>query len=129
MNWYVQALKKYADFSGRARRKEYWLFVLFNIVISCVLTIVDVMIGTYSQAVGIGVLAGIYALAVLIPGIAVSVRRLHDTDRSGWWLLIVLIPIIGPIVLIVFMCIDGTPGTNRFGPSPKEAPVVAPAPG
>src|SRR5207237_7646976 len=89
----------------------------------------DVMIGTHSQAVGVGVLAGIYALVVLIPGIAVSVRRLHDTDRSGWWLLIVFIPIIGPIVLIVFMCIDGTPGANRFGPSPKEAPVVAPAPG
>ncbi len=129
MNWYLQVLKKYADFSGRARRKEYWFFVLFNIIISVALTVIDVMVGTYSQAIGIGLLACIYALAVLIPGIAVSVRRLHDTDRSGWWLLIVLIPIIGPIVLIVFMCIDGTPGTNRFGPSPKEATVAVPVPG
>ena len=128
MNSYVQVLKKYADFSGRARRKEYWLFVLFNIIISCVLTVIDFMVGTYNQAVGIGVLTGIYALAVVIPGIAVSVRRLHDTDRTGWWLLIVLVPIVGPIVLIVFMCIDGTPGTNRFGPSPKEVPLAAAVP-
>ena len=129
MNWYVQVLKKYADFSGRARRKEYWFFVLFNIIISCVLSVIDVMTGTYNQVAGIGLLSGIYALAVLIPAIAVSVRRLHDTDRSGWWLLIVLIPIVGAIVLIVFMCIDGTPGTNRFGPSPKEVAVAVPATG
>ncbi len=96
MNWYVQVLKKFADFSGRARRKEYWLFVLFNILITIVLTIVDFMIGTYSVSLGIGLLGAIYACAVLIPGIAVTVRRLHDTNRSGWWLLIVLVPIIGP---------------------------------
>ena len=75
MNWYVQVLKKYADFSGRARRKEYWFFVLFNVIISCVLSIIDVVVGTYNQAIGIGVLAGIYALAVVIPAIAVSVQR------------------------------------------------------
>jgi uncharacterized membrane protein YhaH (DUF805 family) len=125
VNWYVQVLKKYADFSGRARRKEYWMFVLFNIIISLGLTIVDFMIGTYSLAHGIGLLGSIYALAILIPGIAVTVRRLHDTDRSGWWILIVLIPVVGPIVLLVFMLIDGTPGPNRFGPSPKELPPGA----
>ncbi len=130
MNWYVQVLKKYADFSGRARRKEYWMFVLFNVLISVVLTIIDFMLGTYSASIGIGLLGGIYACAVLIPAIAVTVRRLHDTDRSGWWFLIVLIPVIGPIVLLVFMIIDGTPGTNRFGPSPKEVvPAVATSPG
>jgi uncharacterized membrane protein YhaH (DUF805 family) len=130
MNWYVQVLKKYADFSGRARRKEYWLFILFNILISLVLTAIDFMIGTYSASLGMGLLGGIYACAVLIPAIAVTVRRLHDTDRSGWWFLLVLIPIIGPIVLLVFMIIDGTPGSNRFGPSPKEvAPAAVASPG
>ena len=125
MNWYIQVLKKYVDFSGRARRREYWMFVLFNILISLVLTIVDFMLGTYNGRLGIGLLGGIYACAVVIPGIAVTVRRLHDTDRSGWWILIVLIPIIGPIVLLVFMLIDGTPGPNRFGPSPKEIATAA----
>jgi len=119
MNWYLQALKKYADFSGRARRKEYWFFVLFNIIISVVLTVCDVFLGTYSAAASIGILTGIYTLAVLIPGIAVSVRRLHDTGRSGWWLLIVLVPLIGALVLLIFMFIDSQPGQNAYGPSPK----------
>ena len=123
MNWYLEALKKYAVFSGRARRTEYWMFMLFNVIAGIILGIVDAILGTG------GVLGAIYALAVLIPGLAVSVRRLHDTSRSGWWLLIVLIPIIGPIVLLVFMFLDGTPGPNRFGSSPKEvvpAAVVSP---
>ena len=129
MNWYLQALKKYADFSGRARRKEYWFFVLFNIIISVVLTVCDVFMGTYSAAASIGILTGIYTLAVLIPGIAVSVRRLHDTDRSGWWLLIVLVPLIGWIVLLIFMLIDGQPGQNAYGPSPKTGdPTIANVP-
>jgi len=120
MNWYLQALKKYADFSGRARRKEYWFFVLFNILISVVLTVCDVFVGTYSAAASVGILSGIYTLAVLIPGIAVTVRRLHDTGRSGWWILIVLVPIVGWIVLLVFMLINSQPGQNAYGPSPKE---------
>jgi uncharacterized membrane protein YhaH (DUF805 family) len=129
MNWYLQALKKYADFSGRARRREYWGFVLFNIIISVVLTVCDVVLGTYSAAASIGILTGIYALALLIPGIAVSVRRLHDTGRSGWWLLIVLVPLIGAIVLLIFMLIDSQPGQNAYGSSPKGVePTVANAP-
>jgi uncharacterized membrane protein YhaH (DUF805 family) len=129
MNWYLQGLKKYADFSGRARRREYWFFVLFNIIISVVLTVCDVALGTYSAAASIGILTGIYTLAVLIPGIAVSVRRLHDTGRSGWWLLIVLVPLIGAIVLLIFMLIDSQPGQNAYGPSPKAAePTVANVP-
>jgi uncharacterized membrane protein YhaH (DUF805 family) len=121
MNWYIEALKKYAVFSGRARRKEYWFFVLFNIIISIVFTVIDGVIGTFSVEAGIGLLGGIYALAVLIPAIAVSVRRLHDTDRSGWWLLITLIPLIGAIVMLVFTVQDSKPGQNRFGGNPKEA--------
>jgi uncharacterized membrane protein YhaH (DUF805 family) len=121
MNWYVEALKQYAVFSGRARRKEYWYFVLFNILISAVLLLIDTVMGTVNKEAGIGLLGGIYALAVLIPSIAVSVRRLHDTDRSGWWVLIGLIPLIGAIVLIVFMVQAGTPGENRYGKNPTGA--------
>jgi uncharacterized membrane protein YhaH (DUF805 family) len=121
VNWYLQVLKKYAVFSGRARRKEYWFFFLFNIIIAIVLGVIDGMIGGFSREAGVGVLGGLYSLAVLIPGIAVAVRRLHDTDRSGWWLLIAFIPLVGAIVLIVFLVLDSSPGANRFGPNPKEA--------
>jgi uncharacterized membrane protein YhaH (DUF805 family) len=121
MNWYFEVLKKYAVFGGRARRKEYWFFVLFNIIACIILALIDRVTGTFSPEVGMGLLGGIYTLAVLIPGIAVSVRRLHDTDRSAWWLLIVLIPIIGAIVLLIFMVQDSKPGENRFGPNPKGA--------
>jgi|SRR5690554_1828813 len=121
MNWYLAVLKKYAVFSGRARRKEYWFFALFNIIISFVLGFIDGFVGTFSVDAGIGVLGGIYTLAILLPSIAVSVRRLHDTDRSGWWLLISLVPIIGVIVLLVFMIQDSKPGENRYGAYPKEA--------
>lgn len=118
MNWYLEALKKYAVFSGRARRKEYWLFTLFNVLISLVLGFIDGAAGLASEG-GLGLLSGLYTLAVIIPGIAVSVRRLHDTNHSGWWLLIALIPLIGGIVLIVFMIRDSDEGENRFGPNPK----------
>ena len=120
MNWYLEVFKKYAVFSGRARRKEYWYFLLFNIIISIVLAVIDGVTGTFSAETDMGLLGGLYTLAVLIPGLAVSVRRLHDTDRSGWWLLIYLIPLIGAIVLLVFMVQDSTPGENRYGPNPKD---------
>ena len=120
MNWYIEVLKKYAVFNGRARRKEYWYFVLFHMIISIVLGVIDGLTGSFSGEVGLGLLGAIYALAVLIPSIAVIVRRLHDTDRSGWWILISLIPLIGTIVLIVFLVLDSTPGANRFGENPKE---------
>ena len=121
MSWYIEALKKYAMFGGRSRRREYWYFVLFTAIINGVLSIIDGVIGTLSSSANIGLLSGIYSLAVLVPSIAVSIRRLHDTDRSGWWVLIALIPIIGAIVLIVFLIQDSTPGSNRYGPNPKIA--------
>jgi uncharacterized membrane protein YhaH (DUF805 family) len=124
MNWYIQSLKKYADFSGRARRMEYWMFVLFNVLISIVLAFIDKATGTLNADYGIGLLGGIFSLAVLVPGLAVSVRRLHDTGRSGWWLLIGLIPLVGVIVLIVFMLQAGKPGSNQYGANPKEAAVA-----
>ena len=110
MNWYLHVLKNFMEFGGRARRKEYWFFVLFNFIITVVLVVIDGVTGTASAAYGgFGVLSGIYTLAVLIPSIAVAIRRLHDTDRSGWWLLIVLVPLIGGIVFLVFMVLDSTP--------------------
>jgi uncharacterized membrane protein YhaH (DUF805 family) len=95
MNWYLQALKKYTVFTGRARRMEYWFFVLFNILISAALSVVDYFTGTYSDVYHTGLLGGLYSLGVLLPAIAVTVRRLHDTGRSGWWILIALVPVIG----------------------------------
>ena len=120
MSWYLEALKKYAVFSGRSRRKEYWYFVLFNIIVAIVLAGIDAVLGTFSPSANIGLLSGIYCLAILIPSLAVTVRRLHDIGRSGWWIFINLIPLIGGIVLLVFALSEGTPGYNQYGPNPKE---------
>ncbi len=121
MNWYLEVLKKYAVFNGRARRKEYWYFALFNIIISIALAVIDGITGSFSAKAGMGLLGGLYTLVILIPGMAVSVRRLHDTDRNGWWLLIALIPLIGAFVFLVFMVQDGKPGENQYGSNPKGA--------
>ena len=115
MNYYLDCIKsKYCCFAGRARRKEYWMFALVNFVITLILGVIDQM------ATG-GILQLVYGLAILLPGLGVSVRRLHDIGKSGWWLLLGLIPIVGPIVLLVFVCLDGKPGTNEYGPNPKGA--------
>ncbi|OGR78340.1 MAG: hypothetical protein A2X32_02270 [Elusimicrobia bacterium GWC2_64_44] len=127
MDWYLAALKKYAEFSGRARRKEYWLFFLFNLLAVLGLSFVDVVSGLYSKALGAGLFGGAYSLLVLLPSIAVSVRRLHDTGRSAWWLLLALVPMLGPLALIVIYCLDGTPGENKYGADPKAAAPEAPA--
>lgn len=119
MNYYMDVLRKYFVFSGRARRKEYWMFFLFNLLATIVLAFIDSAIGMYSTENGIGLLSGLYSLAVLIPSIAVGVRRLHDTGKSGWWLLIALVPFIGSIVLLVFFVLDSDPGSNQYGPNPK----------
>jgi uncharacterized membrane protein YhaH (DUF805 family) len=121
MNWYLEVLKKYARFDGRAGKKEYWYFSLFSFIIIVVLSVIDMMTGTFNVTVGLGLLSGIYTLAVLIPSIAVSVRRLHDTDRSGGWFLINAIPLIGVIVFLIFTAQDGTPGDNQYGSNPKGA--------
>lgn len=121
MNYYIECLKKYADFNGRARRSEYWYFVLFNLLISFCLGFVGGFISGLTGAgenLAMGV-AYLYALATLLPSIAVGVRRLHDIGMSGWWILLGLVPIAG-IVLLVFFCKDGQPGENQYGPNPKE---------
>jgi uncharacterized membrane protein YhaH (DUF805 family) len=117
MNWFLDVVKKYAVFSGRARRKEYWMFVLFYIIFAIVLGIVDAILGSLGIP---GILGILYSLGLLIPSIAVTIRRLHDTDRTGWWFLIAFVPFIGAIVLLVFMVFDSTPGENQYGPNPKE---------
>lgn len=123
MNWYLEVLKKYAVFQGRARRKEYWMFTLFNVLISIALAIIGAILGLAEEG-GPNMLSTLYGLAVLLPGIAVSVRRLHDTERSGWWLFIGLIPIIGAIVLLIFMVQDSQPNANQYGPNPKQEGAV-----
>lgn len=118
MDWYLKVLKNYVNFSGRARRKEYWMFVLFNVLIGFGIGIIDGVMG-WKNGWGMGRLGGLYNLFVLLPSIAVGARRLHDIGRSGWWQLIALIPIIGWIVLIVWAASEGAHGTNDYGPDPK----------
>ncbi|MEE1674678.1 DUF805 domain-containing protein [Agarivorans aestuarii] len=123
MNWYIAVLKKYLVFGGRARRKEYWMFVLINSVIGVILSFVDQATGTVNLESGLGVLGSIYALAVLLPSIAVAVRRLHDTGRSGWWLFILFLPIIGVLVLLFFFLSDSDSAANAYGDNPKGLAV------
>ncbi|MGX1194628.1 DUF805 domain-containing protein [Metabacillus sp. SLBN-84] len=113
MHWYLDVIKKYAVFQGRARRKEYWMFFLFNLIVTIILSIVESLIGLEQ------ILVAIYSILLLLPSLAVAVRRLHDIGKTGWWVLIGLIPIIGGIVLLVFNCLDSEPGNNKYGPSPK----------
>jgi uncharacterized membrane protein YhaH (DUF805 family) len=132
MDWMLMPLRRYADFSGRSRRKEYWMFALGIFIVYVVLFTLVMMGGLFSSMadpatppqistigwIGIGLL-GIVALAIFIPSLAVVVRRLHDQDKSGWFILIQFIPYIGGIIMLIFMCIEGTKGENRFGPDPK----------
>ena len=122
MNWYLDVLKKYADFSGRARRKEYWMFALFNVLIYIAILIFSAILGSIDNSLALigSLLLMIYGLAIFIPSLAVAVRRLHDTSRSGWWLLIGLVPFVGGIIFLVFAVSDSTPGENEYGKNPKE---------
>jgi uncharacterized membrane protein YhaH (DUF805 family) len=120
IGWMLTPLQKYASFSGRARRAEYWWFGLFVLLATIVLTSVDYMLlgaDTMDQY-GFGPMAGIFSLGILVPSIAVSFRRLHDLDRSAWWVLIGLIPFIGSLILLFWYVQRGTVGDNRFGPDP-----------
>ena len=119
MSWFIIALKKYAVFSGRARRAEFWYYTLFVCLVSIVLMLLDSVLGLGKTLGGLGVLGTIFAVATLLPSLAVTARRLHDTGRSGWWMLIDLVPLIGIIVLVVFLVQEGQPGENHYGPDPK----------
>ena len=115
-HYYTDVLKKYAVFGGRTRRQEYWMFALFNAPIVLVLWLISLVAGNAGT-----VLLGLYGLAVLIPSLAVTWRRFHDTNRSGWSWLVIFFPFVGPIILVVFLALNGTPGPNRFGPDPKRS--------
>ncbi|MEU9173730.1 DUF805 domain-containing protein [Streptomyces sp. NPDC048420] len=116
MSWFIEVLKKYAVFSGRARRKEYWMYMLFVVII-------------YAVLLGIGIAAKvawlpiIFYVGILLPSLGVTIRRLHDTGRSGWWILFGLVPLVGGITLFVFSVLDSEPGDNKYGPNPKLAPA------
>jgi uncharacterized membrane protein YhaH (DUF805 family) len=115
MKWYLQALRKYAVFSGRARRREYWTFELLHWLIVAAL----IAIAGFSRRPGMAFLPVLYLLATAVPSLAGLVRRLHDTNRSGWWFFIGLIPLIGGLIILSFTLSKGNPGANRYGPDPK----------
>ena len=121
MEWMLMPLKRYADFSGRSRRKEYWMFVLGVFIAAIILSIIEGVLGLSGMVGGVyGPLTTIFFLAIIIPSIAVQVRRFHDQDKSGWFVLLALIPFLGGLIVLVFMCLEGTKGPNRFGPDPKD---------
>jgi uncharacterized membrane protein YhaH (DUF805 family) len=123
MQWYLEAIRQYAAFGGRSRRKEYWYFVLFNFLISIGIGLVSGVAGTVLNAEWLSFAAVLlYFLAVLVPAVAVSVRRLHDTGRSGWWILLGVVPVLG-LITLVFMVQGSEAGQNRYGPNPREAEV------
>jgi uncharacterized membrane protein YhaH (DUF805 family) len=117
MENFIDAFRNFANFSGRARRTQYWMFTLFVVMFSIAIAIVEVFLGTMF-------IGGLFSLAVLVPSISLAARRLHDTGRSGWWQLILLVPLIGFIVLIVFLVQDSKED-NEYGPNPKATESVA----
>lgn len=119
MQWYIKCLKNYVAFSGRARRKEYWMFVLFNIIFAAVVGTLDSLLKTNF------IISSLYSLVILLPSLAVLVRRLHDIGKSGGWIFIVFIPLVGGIWLLVLLCKEGNPGPNQYGDNPKQAPAPA----
>lgn len=126
MNWYFVVLKKYADFSGRARRKEYWMFFLVNLLFYVLTIVADNALGITidkkpADFFGEGPIYYVYCLAMVLPSIAVLIRRLHDIGKSGWYSLLMFIPFLGSIYLFVQTCYDSTPGDNKYGANPKEA--------
>ncbi|MEO1046038.1 MAG: DUF805 domain-containing protein [Pseudomonadota bacterium] len=136
MEWMIMPLKRYADFQGRSRRKEYWMFFLLIMIAAIIVAIIENALGlgigtstyesdgynaNYSANYDGGPLLWLFVLGIMIPSLAVQVRRFHDQDKSGWFVLLGFIPLVGGIIILVFMCLEGTRGPNRFGPDPKGA--------
>ena len=119
MEWYLKVLRQYADSSGRARRKEFWMFQLFNTLFTVIAMILDNVLGITFDELAYGPIYALYALAMFIPGLVVTVRRLHDVGKSGWFMLIAFIPLIGIIWLLIVMATEGNPGENEYGLNPK----------
>lgn len=142
MHYFTDALKQYATFTGRATRKEFWMFVLMSIIAQILVSFVSWILIALTRLDVFAYLTPLFVLAIFLPSIAIGARRLHDTSRTGWWLLISFIPVIGSIWLLVLLCLESTPGANEYGanrngvevamPTPTAAqvatPVTAPAP-
>jgi len=120
MDWMLMPLRRYADFSGRSRRKEYWMFFLGVIIVVMLLFFIESALGLGGMVMGTyGPLTSIFALVLIVPGLAVQVRRFHDQDKTGWLVLLGFIPVVGGLVVLVFMALEGTNGPNKYGPDPK----------
>ncbi|NGP89396.1 DUF805 domain-containing protein [Fodinibius halophilus] len=123
MEWYLKVLNQYADFEGRARRKEYWMFALINMGITFGILILSGLLALITSEptafIVPAILLTLYSLAIVIPGLAVTIRRLHDTNRSGWWMFINFVPLVGPIALFIFLVEESHPGKNQYGANPK----------
>jgi uncharacterized membrane protein YhaH (DUF805 family) len=125
MKWYLLALSKYVVFTGRSRRSEFWYFTLFNLIFAIAAMVLDMLLGITFGGIGYGPIYVIYVLAMMIPGLAVAVRRLHDVGKSGFMIFIALIPIVGAIWLIVLYATDSDAGDNEYGPNPKDVKPVS----
>ncbi|WP_374266280.1 DUF805 domain-containing protein [Zoogloea sp.] len=121
MEWYLKVLRQYVEFGGRAQRKEYWMFQLFNLLAMIAMRLLGELFGGESGGEG---LSGLYSLAVFLPSLGVTVRRLHDIGKSGWWVLLGFIPLVGVLVLLFFLVKDSEAGSNAYGPNPKGLPAV-----
>ena len=119
MKYFLKCLRQYADFKGRARKKEFWFFLLYSFIFSILVRLIDGVIGTYDPQIGLGLLGGLYSLGIMIPYWAVWVRRLHDVGKSVWWIFILFIPLIGAIWLLILFVRDSQEGENQYGPNPK----------
>ena len=133
MEWFLKVVRdNYSNFNGRAQRKEYWMFYLFYTIFAIIAMVADNILGTvftvgegyYTVSIGYGWICVLFMIALLIPTFAVSVRRLHDIGKSGWWWLITLIPLAGFIWFLVLLCTDSSPGDNKYGASPKASTVL-----
>lgn len=124
MKWYLKVMKQYADFNGRASRSEYWMFILFNFLISLLFFLFDLLVGSMNRIFLIGILSSLYGLVVMIPSWAVSVRRLHDIGKSGYYLLLEFIPIIGSFWLIILFAQEGEKGKNKYGENPLNYDII-----
>jgi uncharacterized membrane protein YhaH (DUF805 family) len=121
LDWMTMPLKRYTDFAGRSRRKEYWMFLLGVLIAAILLSIIEGVLGLSGMVGGVyGPLTTLFFLGIIIPSIAVQIRRFHDQDKSGWFVLLSFIPFLGGLIVLVFMCLEGTKGPNRFGPDPKD---------
>ena len=120
MKWFINPLKKFADFKGRESRQAFWLFILFYNLIYIAVSVADAILGTYSPESGMGMFSATYILVMLIPSLAITTRRLHDVGKSGWFQLLWLIPIVGWLVLLYFLVLPGQPEENQYGPVPQD---------